>query len=533
MLDLQLPSREAIQDELARRSFTLWAARRFHILNKFGRDQLLELNPVQLAIDAAEDELLRTRNEARIYVLKGRQGGITTAQQAKALHTVTTVSGVTALTLAHDRDATDKIFTKITRYAIDNFPDGKLPTMGERQTRELEFPDLTSVFYTGTAGARKTGRGLTLRRLHGSEFAFWDDPKSTLNSVTGALVPERSVVVLETTASGFDSEAHKFWRLARDGGNSYRALFFPWWDCDAKNYRRQLRAPTELGKLEDDEKLLIRRYKLSLQQIAWRRDKIADMGRDEFFQEYPEDDESCWLAAGGLYFPLELLKQLQMSAPTPASTDLAGELEIYDEPKGERVIIGADTAEGVNQDRSTFVARAFPSWRLLRSYASPLVQPKEFAGILNQVGRELGGAYLVVEKNMHGITVLRHLRDDLKYPIGQIYHRESLDQDKPDVSKRIGWATTAESVPIMLGAGRELLKAAIAGNAGAPPAAAVRDAFAVRRGDNGKFNLSGKDVLVAEMLAWIGRAAPNHLGMFEFLKAEAERLAAAKGKGSA
>jgi hypothetical protein len=530
MTDQPLPSPEKIGDELARRGFRFWAPRRFHILDKFGRDQLLQLNPVQLALDDIEEEMMRRRGEVRIYCLKGRQGGITTGQQAKSLHLVTTTKGVTALTLAHDREATDKIFSKITRYAIDNFPEGKLPTMGERQTRELEFPDLTSVFYTGTAGAKRTGRGLTLRRLHGSEFAFWDAPKTTLNSVTGALVPQQSAVVLETTASGFDSEAHRFWREARDGGNSYRAVFFPWWDCDAANYRRALREPTELGKLEEDEKLLIKRYKLSLQQIAWRRDKIKDMGRDEFFQEYPEDDESCWLAPGGLYFPLEGLKQLLLRAPEPIDRDMGGELEIYDEPKGERVIIGADTAEGVDQDSSTFTARAFPSWRLLRAYRSPTVQPKEFAGILDQVGRQLGCAYLVVEKNMHGITVLRHLRDDHKYPVGQIYHRETLDKSQPDVSGRIGWATTAESIPIMLGAGRELFKASIAGDAGVPPAAVMRDAFGVRRGENGKFKLSGKDLLVAEMLAWIGRSAPNHMGFFDFLQQQAAK---AKEPGSA
>lgn len=527
-----LPPRDSISNELARRSFALWAARRFHIRDKFGRDQFLTLNPVQRALDDLEEDMLRTGNEARIYALKGRQGGVTTQQQAKSLHAVMTTNGIDALTLAHDRDSTDKIFQKITRYAIDNFPAEHLPRLGERLTREIEVSDRNSRFYTGTAGGRRAGRGLTLRRLHGSEFAFWNNARGTLKSVTPALVPERSVVVLETTAGGFDSEAHHFWREARDGGNSYRAAFFAWWQCDPANYRVALAHPSDLGKLEDDEKLLVRRFRLGAEQIAWRRKQIRDMGREEFFQEYPEDDESCWLAPGGLYFPLEQLKALQLRAPSPRTTLLieGGELEIFADPGTERVIIGADTAEGVDKDRSTFVARAFPSWRLLRQFASSLVQPKEFAALLDQQGRALGNAFQVIEKNMHGITVLRHLRDDHHYPIGQIYHRAPLDQAHPDMSGRIGWATTGESVPIMLGAGRELFKAAVDGNAGAPSTAAVRDGFGVRRGNDGKFHLTGKDILVAEMLAWIGRSAPTGMGMFEYMAELAREADAAKAK---
>jgi hypothetical protein len=147
------------------------------------------------------------------------------------------------------------------------------------------------------------------------------------------------------------------------------------------------------------------------------------------------------------------------------------------------------------------VFRAFPSWRLLATYEDNTRQPKEYAGIVNTWGRHFGQAFLVIEKNAHGITVLRHLRDDHEYPVGSIYHRATLDDARTSRSERIGWATTAESKPIMLDAGRELINAARDGLAGVPPAQAVRDAFGVRRGKDGKYDLNGKDMLVAEMLA--------------------------------
>jgi hypothetical protein len=45
-------------------------------------------------------------------------------------------------------------------------------------------------------------------------------------------------------------------------------------------------------------------------------------------------------------------------------------------------------------------------------YKSKRIQPKQFAGVVDSLGRQFGEAFLVIEKNMHGITVLRALRDD-------------------------------------------------------------------------------------------------------------------------
>jgi hypothetical protein len=125
---------------------------------------------------------------------------------------------------------------------------------------------------------------------------------------------------------------------------------------------------------------------------------------------------------------------------------------------------------------------------------------------------------------MHGITVLRALRDDHQYPVNRIYHRSMLDEQlQNEMLEKIGWATTGESKPLMIDAARELFKAAQAGHAGVPSADAIRDAFGVRRDEKGKADLNGKDVLVAEMLCWIGRSAPSEAGMLDYYERMAER----------
>ena len=58
-----------------------------------------------------------------------------------------------------------------------------------------------------------------------------------------------------------------------------------------------------------------------------------------------------------MFYPVEVLKALRARAPVPREVQLNGALELYDElPEGERVVIGAGTAEGVGGDRSTFSA---------------------------------------------------------------------------------------------------------------------------------------------------------------------------------
>jgi hypothetical protein len=84
----------------------------------------------------------------------------------------------------------------------------------------------------------------------------------------------------------------------------------------------------------------------------------------------------------------------------------------------------------------------------------------------------------------------------------------------------------------MIDAARELFKAAQAGFAGVPSADAIREAFGVRRDEKGKANLNGKDVLVAEMLCWIGQSAPSAAGMLDYYAQQAAKMEAARAENN-
>lgn len=528
------PNRNVLQR--LRTDFAFWARVCFRINDKHGRLVPLILNRAQQILEAEERRLRQLGVPGIwIYCLKGRQGGVSTYEQGKNLETIWSHRGATVMTLAHVREDTDKLFG-ITRRAIENFPPELLPRIGAAQTSQVSFPGRDSRFWTGTAGATGIGRGVTLSRLHGSEFAYWAEPRTVWKALRPAMRP-RSVVVLETTASGHGSEAHEFWEASASpragkrlpGRTGFLQVFLPWWRCDVENYRLPLEAPDELGKLEPDEQTLVEREGLDLEQIKWRRAEILKAGLADFLQEYAEDPRTCWMVAGGLFYDAQRLKHLLDMRPDPKRIEAVradrwnGHVEVYADQEGfpwehERVIVGSDTAEGGADDRSTFVARTFPSGRLLETFADSKIEPKALAALLNDRGRKHGHprhglSLLVVEKNAHGITVLRELRDTHKYPESRIYHRSVFDEGAKQPTDKIGWVTTGTrdgggTQPLLLDAGREIINAACDGTYGCPSVHALTDAYAVKRDENGKVSLNGKDVLVAEMLAWQGRGYP-------------------------
>jgi len=561
-----------------RANYKLWARNFVRIIDKETSTIVpFRLNHVQLAVGAKEAELLRTKGRARLYILKGRQGGITTDQQARNMYAIWRNPHNKVLTLSYDNEQTAEIFEIAQRIIREwprnvRLPDVRftldfLPLLGRAEKRELAFTNMDSKFIIGTAGTTRTGRGLTLNRIHASEFAFFKpDPLENLKALEPAVERPGTAVVLETTASVYDSNAHKFWVRSTKGETEYAPLFFPWWDCDPNLYRTPLLEPDEMLPLSDEEADLEAQYGLDMEQLKWRRQKMLShpQGRAGFLQEYAEDPDDCWITAGEQFYDANILVDLKRTReaqpPVRSEQVVRGTLDWYIEQhkvrhmveRGMQVVIGVDTAEGGGGDRSAWVARGFmPTgrmhtqqleklrrtdpdtaneleamaqggrWVLLATYTSRYITPEDLAEQLNKFGRNPFGqttrkpALLVIEKNMHGITVIRRLNNNHGYPIGSLYRRVQVGKTSEPVSFYLGWHTSAETLPILLSAGRDVYNAAWAGLVDPPSVDAISDGFAVAYDEQGRLSLTGRDALVAEMLAWVGR----------------ERLAYGKPKG--
>ena len=195
------------------------------------------------------------------------------------------------------------------------------PALSIDSKSEMRFPKRDSYFFIGTAGQKAFGRGDTVSRAHLSEAAFYDDLEKILGGIAEAA--EYGQIDIETTPNGRE-QFYDMWQKAKTGKSPYTPIFIPWFIDDeysvdsltakereglSVGVRAMFEIPSDvlIASYTKEEKLLIanvlEKYKIELTpgQMKWRRYKIWDKG-DLFWQEYPEDDVSCFLQSGRSVF---------------------------------------------------------------------------------------------------------------------------------------------------------------------------------------------------------------------------------------
>ncbi len=223
-----------------------------------------------------------------------------------------------AVVISHEQEATKRLFAAV-RYFVDNMT--VKPVLSIDSKREIKFPKRGSSYFIGTAGARAFGRGDTVDRAHLSEAAFYDDLERILGGVAEAA--EYGQIDIETTANG-RGQFYDLWQKAKAGRSSYTPIFIPWFIDNEYSVENMTEADKQgmstgiqemfampdvdfMATLDESEKMIIERaeqewgIRLTPGQMKWRRYKIWDKGL-LFFQEYPEDDVSCFLQTGRSVF---------------------------------------------------------------------------------------------------------------------------------------------------------------------------------------------------------------------------------------
>jgi hypothetical protein len=194
--------------------------------------------------------------------------------------------------LTHEQDATNNLFGMVDRYHQHN---PIAPSTGAANAKELFFDRLESGYAVGTAGAKAVGRSQTVQMFHGSEVAFWPNAATHFAGVVQA-IPDLpgTEIVLESTANGVGGEFHERWQQAEAGVGDYEAIFIPWfW---SREYRRAVPAGFAL---DEGEQAYQQAHGLNLEQMAWRRNKMAELKDPLLFkQEYPATAAEAFQSTG-------------------------------------------------------------------------------------------------------------------------------------------------------------------------------------------------------------------------------------------
>lgn len=268
--------------------FEHYAAKCLKIRTKKGSVEPFELNKAQRYIHERLEAQKAQTGKVRAIVLKGRQQGCSTYIEGRLYHRVTHSFGVRAFILTHEQEATNNLFEMAQRYH-EYCPVLVRPETTASNAKELNFGLLDSGYKVGTAGNKAVGRSSTVQLFHGSEVAFWPNAQEHAMGILQA-IPDLSgtEVILESTANGLGNFYHQQWQMAARGETEYIAIFVPWYWQD--EYQKPL---PENFKLTEKEQEIKEQYKLTDEQIIWRRNKVSELsingidGEKAFMQEYP------------------------------------------------------------------------------------------------------------------------------------------------------------------------------------------------------------------------------------------------------
>lgn len=423
------------KDILTKVSSAEWRLKNlYYIVDKHGQRIKFKQNTIQQKINQSKSN--------RKLILKARQFGVSTNELIKMLDFVAFKRNRTACIIAHESDAIAKLF-RVVRHAYNNIPEEVRPEIskGGGSIYELYFPRINSRIYCDLES-----RGNTMQWLHISEAAFMKD-SSKIKSTMQAVPLEDGIVTIETTPNGVGNYFYDIWN---DKDSPYEKLFYPWYLFPT--YQMHVK---EKIQLTDDEKLLKekakRLFKMQItdEQIQFRRFKKSELKTSThdrvkvtFEQEYPEDDESCFLASGDRVIdPMSIMEQRQNATPQIGTKD--GFTLYYKPDKTKIYVCGADVAEGISKDWSVGVVMELRT-REVVAVVRGKWRPEDFADKLNYLCRQYAAPgkpqpELAVERNNHGHTVLYRLDEHCRYQNIFLHDDE-----------RAGWKTTSITRPMMI-----------------------------------------------------------------------------------
>lgn len=349
-----------------RADFTQYAPACLRIRSKSGKIVPLTLNRAQRYVHEKLEEQKARTGKVRALLLKARQQGFSTYIGGRFYWRASLNSGLTVFILTHEQDATDNLFAMVNRYH-ENSP--LKPSTSASSAKELVFDRLESGYSIGTAGSKAVGRSKTVQLFHGSEVGFWPNAATHFAGVVQT-IPDLpgTEIVLESTANGVGGEFHERWQQAEAGVGDYIAIFVPWYWSD--EYQRP--APDGFT-LTDEEAEYAALYGLTVQQMVWRRAKIAELKDPMLFkQEYPATAAEAFQTTGHDSF----IKAADVLAARKATHKGVGPLVIGVDPKRE------------GKDRFSIAWRRGRQVQKVESDASPIMTMQAAAKLRDIIDRD-------------------------------------------------------------------------------------------------------------------------------------------------
>ena len=418
----------------------------YKVRNKQGKTVAFIPNEVQ-------QEFYNNRTNYDV-VLKARQTTMSTAVIIDMLDECLFNENYFARTIADKQDNLKKLFG-IAEFAYKHLPPlvkEMFPTQFANRY-ELKFSSNGSQYLVTLETHSES-----VNYLHFSEVSYIKNPEAIKESTETVMKGDNNKIVFESIANGTAGVGEYFHALYTDAKtkkNNYKHHFFEWF----KKFEYKLELDEEQRVLLEEsltakELGLIETFKLSLEQIAWRRWKIRDL-KDDFYVKYAEDDMTCFISTGKHAFdskliakyaqdyilkPIKRFKILTESGRIVPMPD--GEMEVYEFPiEDEEYAIGGDVAKGVTTGdfSASYVLKKRTMQPVCRLYLH--TDPKLFGKMLFYLGLYYNYAMIAPENNNRGHLTCDQLTR-MRYK--KIYYT-GLEFGKKPKDGEMGWNTNVRN----------------------------------------------------------------------------------------
>tara|TARA_R110000824_G_scaffold62094_5_gene164661 strand:- start:24713 stop:26239 length:1527 start_codon:yes stop_codon:yes gene_type:complete len=363
-----------------------------YIYNKERRRlTFFDLNPAQehlLEVLLAHD---------RIIVPKARQLGISTLIRAYFFWKAYCAEHPRPYAvMSHTRSSAEGL-NKMDKTFYKNLPPKFRVPLAKLNTRTMVFQDSGSSMDIYTAGGRGGTRSFAAAAAHLSEFAFYPNQEETLAEVEATVGDGQ--VIIESTANVPGDKFHQLILDAQEGKNDWVVAFYGW---DQKpEYRKK---PSTNFKLNTAERKLRDEHGLDLEQLYWRKKKLATLGGEKFRREFPLTVEESFLAAVVPYFDLEILDGVE---PIPLGKRAHRPVESPN-PQ-EEYVMGVDVAAGVGGDFSAVTVLSLGTREPVYHFESNTITPAALGDVVITLIGKYHEPLVLIEANGYGSTTLNQV----------------------------------------------------------------------------------------------------------------------------
>ena len=427
-------------------------------------------NHIQQDVDASQTGM-------DIWV-KPSSVGFSTERIANRLVDTLTNPGTNTVLVAYEDFITERLLSKVTFFYnhFESLGIPGFPAIHHNSTYEKTFEfkvngrtESISSIYIASARSKTAGRAEVIHHLLLDEHAFYI-PQATENIIAPALArrPPDGTVDSFSTPNGEENEFHDWYVSAKQGNSMFTSHFYPWflheeYTIHLGDKRVKDIPETDKGEfsLTGEEEKLMFTHDLSFSQIRWRRwmtrvmESLRRKGesRTLFPQEFPEDDVSCFLSTGEMWYDYQFIDGIGKTcydAPHKMDglnvwyrpeRDEAGKptkqyLVIID-PGQEKI---TQSAIGVMTWENDALGNIVPIWCARDAgWYSPEVTWEKACKISDYYNR----AEIVWEANAHGLAI--SVLGKSRRPI---YFRRDIVHDIPTMVP--GWLTTSSTKPYMM-----------------------------------------------------------------------------------